>query len=68
MSIDESEFTEMKDKLMEQETIIEDLQSEMENLRIISVQHKEQTQKVYIYSRASVAPTLMGHLPWLFVK
>ena len=49
MSIDESEFTEMKDKLMEQETMIEDLQTEMENLRIISVQHKEQTQKVYIY-------------------
>ena len=44
--MDESEFTEMKEKLMEQESIIDDLQKEMEGLRILSVQHKEQAHKV----------------------
>ena len=48
-SVDESEFTEMKEKLMEQESIIDDLQKEMEGLRILSVQHKEQAHKVRLH-------------------
>ena len=50
-SVDESEFMEMKDKLMEQESIIDDLQKEMESLRIISVQHKEQTHLVRYFGQ-----------------
>ena len=43
---DETEFVELKDKVMEQEAVIDDLQREMDGLRSISLQHKEQVQQV----------------------
>lgn len=44
--LDEREFSEMKDKVMEQDAIIDQLQREMVELREVAANYKEQEIKV----------------------
>ena len=44
--IEEEEFRDLKDRLMEQETLVEQLQQEMGDLRKIAQSHKEQEIQV----------------------
>lgn len=47
--LDEKEFSDMKEKVMEQDAIIDQLQREMVELREVAANYKDQEMKVRIF-------------------